>query len=525
MISSRVRTILLVLLLGCFFGAQPVFGQEKVVQTFLGIAPLTTTSFTVQDKWEVRWECTDVVSVTLLSPDGTVLAGVASSAKGSFYQPKGGTYALKISRVNGAPTTQWRVLVVEVGAGMLAPDDKTAMNYVPSSVAVISDPSAAAPATVASASPAATTNAPPAAVASASPAATTNVPPAAAATNATPGPAGVEGLTSDQARAVVVIKGDVGEGTGFLVKTASGPAVVTNNHVIRANPNIHILTTTGAEIKTLGLKGASDRDLVMFQIKDDHYTYFDLATDLKDTVAPGDTVITPGNSEGGEVVLDTKGAVVGIGPQQIEFSNPIYHGNSGGPVFHVKSNKVLAVVTMAMKVDTSDALDKASFENKNSAIAGAMRYFGLRIDNVPEWQTYDWNRFLNETTFLKTFHDQSRCLDSFMNGEEYEKENISGSDENSPPDSKYYLQNDKIATAHDNFHKLSTDADASERIDAGRELLMSLEGVANQDMDAIQTPSNFYSFDQTLADDEVKYRKALTKEIEEYGNKISDMGH
>ena len=244
-----------------------------------------------------------------------------------------------------------------------------------------------------------------------------------------------------------MVKGDLGEGTGFLVKTAYGPVVVTNHHVIRANPNIRILTTTGEEIKTLGLEGASDRDLVMFKIQDDHYTYFDLASDIGGTVATGDAVVTPGNSEGGEVVLDTKGAVLGVGPEQIEISNPIYHGNSGGPVYHVKSGKVLAVVTMAKKVDTSNALDKASFENKDSAIGGEMRYFSLRLDTVPKWEDYDWNRFLNETTFLKNFHDQSRSLDSYMNGANYEKNHLNTTDEYGPPDSRYYLRNEKIVTA------------------------------------------------------------------------------
>ena len=247
---------------------------------------------------------------------------------------------------------------------------------------------------------------------------------------------------------------------------------MTNLHVIAANPNIRILTTTGAQIQTLALKGASDRDLAMFLIQDDHYTYLDLATDIKDTVQPGDEAITPGNSEGGEVVLNTKGKVLGIGPEKIEFDNPIYHGNSGGPVFHTKSGKVVAVVTQAMKVDVSNDLDKASFENKNSAITGSMRYFGLRLDTVPQWEAYDWNRFLGETTFLKNFHDQSRCLDSYMNGARYEKTQVAGSDENSPPNSQYYLRNEKIQTARDNYHKSSVDADASQKLDAGRELVM-----------------------------------------------------
>ena len=56
---------------------------------------------------------------------------------------------------------------------------------------------------------------------------------------------------------------------------------MTNLHVISANPNIRILTTTGAQVKTLSLKGASDRDLAMFMIQDDHYSYLDLATDIQ----------------------------------------------------------------------------------------------------------------------------------------------------------------------------------------------------------------------------------------------------
>ena len=62
-------------------------------------------------------------------------------------------------------------------------------------------------------------------------------------------------------------------------------------------------------------------------------------------------------------------------------------------------------------------------------------------------------------------------------------------------------------------------------MDAARELIMSLEGVAQEDMDAIQAPGNFYAFDQVLADKEIKYRKALANEIEKLGDKMSDMGH
>jgi hypothetical protein len=322
-----------------------------------------------------------------------------------------------------------------------------------------------------------------------------------------------------------VIKGDVAEGTGFLVKGPDGPAVVTNLHVLSANPNVKIFTTTGEQVKTTGLKGASDRDLAMILIQDNHYSYLDLATDIPGTVQNGDEAITPGNSEGGEVVLDTKGTVLGVGPERIEFSNPIYHGNSGGPVFHTKSAKVIAVVTQALPVRMTNELDKASYENKNSAISGTMRYFGLRLDTVPRWEAYDWNQFLNETKFIADFHDVSRCLDSYMNGARYERAQVATTDEYGPPNAQYYTKNQKLQEAHDNYHRMTSDADESQKLDAGREIVMDLEGIAGADMQTIQNPNNFYSFDQLRAQQEIKYRQALAKEIESAGDKISDMGH
>jgi hypothetical protein len=446
---------------------------------------------------EVRWDSPGLIQVTVLSSDGAIVSGAAGPAKGSLYEPKGGNYSLQISPGANGGTGTWHVSVVQLGSGEASTETNAGANYEPPAIT----------AAAASVTTALLANAP-------APIATTAVP------DATTGD-----LTEDQAHAVVVIKGDAAEGTGFLVRTPDGPAVMTNLHVISANPNIKILTTTGEQIKTVSLKGASDRDLAMFLIQDDHYSYMDLATNINGTVQTGDEVITPGNSEGGEVVLNTKGKILGIGPEQIEFDNPIYHGNSGGPVFHFKSGKVLAVVTQARKVNVSNELDKASFANKDSAITGTMRYFGLRIDTVPTWEVLDWDRFLTETTFLKNFHDQSRCLDSFLNGARYEKEHLASTDENGPPSAQYYLRNDKLVLAHDNYHHMSVDADGSEKLDAVRELVMSLESVADADASAIQNPDNFYSFDRLRAAQEIKYRKALRDEVEAIGGRVSDMGH
>ena len=317
-------------------------------------------------------------------------------------------------------------------------------------------------------------------------------------------------LSPEQQRSIVLITGDHGEGTGFLVKTANGPAVMTNIHVISDNPNLKITASSGALIPFLSFKGATDRDMVMIAIKDNNYTYLPLAANCDQTVQTGDEVVTPGNSEGGEVMLNTGGKVLGIGPKRIEFDNPIYHGNSGGPVLHTKSGSVIGIVTEAVKIDVSDGIDQASFQNRNSAIAGATRYFGLRVDNVPSWEPYDWDRLQNETAFLERFDKRNRCLDCYLNAPDDDK-----------PGDRLYLEDDKIAKANQAYFDQSNGGDSSQRMDALREWRSDMEDLAATDMDLMQNTSGFYAFDRQRATDEIAYRKALKSELDTIGDNVS----
>jgi S1-C subfamily serine protease len=312
----------------------------------------------------------------------------------------------------------------------------------------------------------------------------------------------------DLSTGVVLIKGDVAEGTGFLARTANGPVVITNLHVVSGNPNLKIITAGGEQIVPLSMQGASDRDLAMFAIQDNKYSYLELATNVDQTAHVGDATIIPGNSEGGEVTLKTKGSVVGIGPQRVEFDNPIYHGNSGGPVMDTNCGKVVAVATGAIRMSPTDDLDKNSFASSNSAIKGPMRYFGLRVDTVPSWQNYDQDQFVQEGVFLKSFHLESRALDSYMNGATYERTGVASAE--GYPDSKFYLTNEKIRTADQSWRHA---AEGDDKQTALQELIWTLGTLANGDVGAVQNPLTFYHYDQEMAIHELAYRKALITQI------------
>jgi S1-C subfamily serine protease len=323
-------------------------------------------------------------------------------------------------------------------------------------------------------------------------------------------PAAVVPLTENQARAIVLIKGDNEEGTGFLVKMPDGPVVITNIHVISNNPNLQITTNSGAPITILSYKGATDRDLAMIAIKDGNYSYLALAADISDMVRAGDEVITAGNSEGGGVMLSTGGKLLGIGPDRIEFDNPVYHGNSGGPVFHLNSGKIIGVVTEAVKVDLTDEVDKASFSNRNSAIGHLVRYFGLRLDTVPNWEAYDWNTFQGETAFLDRFDKENRCLDSYINAPNDNK-----------PEDVLWREDSRIAKANTDCFDQRSGADASQQMDAIRELWSEIRDIANTDTDTMQNLNNFYLFERQRAKDGIAYRKALQAELDQISDNVS----
>jgi S1-C subfamily serine protease len=319
-------------------------------------------------------------------------------------------------------------------------------------------------------------------------------------------------LPEDQARAVVLIKGDNAEGTGFLVNTHDGPVVVTNIHVISNNPNLKITTNTGGQLVILSYKGADDRDLAMIAITPGDYKYLDLAPDIS-SVQPGDEVITPGNSRGGDVMLNTDGKVLGLGPDRVEFDNPIYHGNSGGPVIHVKSGKVIGVVTEAIKVDVTDELDKASFANRNSAIGSSMRYFGMRLDTVSNWLAIDMHRLATESAFLDQFDKLNRCLDCYLNAP----------DDNKIED-QLWKEAPKIVQANSEYFDQANGSDTSQQMQAYRVMWSEIDDVAKTNMEAAQTPSNFYPFDRQRAADEAAYRKAIQAELNEIDNNVSRLG-
>ena len=91
--------------------------DDAVIREFSGTGATTSDFFTVGDRWEVRWNARRVVSVAVMSADGSIVAGSAGVLRGSLFLPLGGRFYFKINddgQAGSASDVSWHLQVVQV---------------------------------------------------------------------------------------------------------------------------------------------------------------------------------------------------------------------------------------------------------------------------------------------------------------------------------------------------------------------------------------------------------------------------
>jgi hypothetical protein len=302
-------------------------------------------------------------------------------------------------------------------------------------------------------------------------------------------------------------------GTGFLIKMNQATYVITNQHVLSDNQNLEFQTIQGLKLKPISLQLASDRDLAIIQIDDSaSVSTIPFATDVASVARNDDDTVIPGNSQGGDVVVDTPGKIVGIGPVRLEVSNPIFPGNSGSPVVDLRTKQAVAVITEVEKADNSDWLNRSSMANSNSAIK-EVRYYSLRFDNVPKWEPSNFQNFYAQTHFLENFHEKSMelasCLQALSKGRN-NNQNGNASAQSSTEDQEFaglYKKNDKLVEILNRFEDAV--ATGTDVMFQAQTLTVALTGEAQQDVRTVQNPAMFSAFNRTRAKDEMDIRNEI----------------
>ena len=99
-----------------------------------------------------------------------------------------------------------------------------------------------------------------------------------------------------------------------------------------------------------------------------------------------------GNTEGAGVIKPLAGKLVAVGPNLIEISSEFLPGNSGSPIIHLRSGKVIGIATFATIRKVNSLTGEAS---------SSVRRFGYRLDTVQKWQPVNWQIYGAEAAAAK----------------------------------------------------------------------------------------------------------------------------
>lgn len=208
-------------------------------------------------------------------------------------------------------------------------------------------------------------------------------------------------ITDRFARYLIIVDGDASSGSASIIKFRGNSLILTNAHVLSGNVTTRFRLLNSREIKADLLGIAGDRDLIVATQKG--FTEGIEASEAVDKeVSIGDAVVVLGNSQGKNVVTEIEGKVTGIGPELIEVDAKFVPGNSGSPIIHVKSGKVIAVATFV-------TVRKPDVISQDSNFA-EVRRFGYRLDTIPKWEYCAPGKFADEGVFVNNVQQHTNDL-------------------------------------------------------------------------------------------------------------------
>jgi hypothetical protein len=172
---------------------------------------------------------------------------------------------------------------------------------------------------------------------------------------------------------VVIIKGNLSTGTGFLCKIDNQKFVASNAHVFLGNNFVNLITTEGEIVEYSDTFFCKNRDLMLYKVKNENDFEYLKTRNKKAFNAIGSPLVVYGNSEGEGVVTYLNGVLQSIGPHEIETDALFVSGNSGSPV--ILDGEVIGVATRASK------LSDVNWTNQGTRFT-EVRRFAVRVDNV-----------------------------------------------------------------------------------------------------------------------------------------------
>jgi len=203
-------------------------------------------------------------------------------------------------------------------------------------------------------------------------------------------------LVKEHRNSLVFVEGKSGQGSGFIADIKGKKFLLTNIHVLAGvrPPQFTLLDRTPVNVGPAA--AAVGHDIAALEVLSGG-SALPTVESVESETSIGDAVVVLGNAEGAGVVNLLQGNIVGIGPNLVEVDAPFVPGNSGSPIIHVPSGKVIGIATYLTVKQLGPREQK-------------VRRFGYRIDSVQKWQPIDWTRFYAESDMITRIEKTSSEL-------------------------------------------------------------------------------------------------------------------
>ncbi len=232
-------------------------------------------------------------------------------------------------------------------------------------------------------------------------------PPAAPASVLTGNPQEITSeLVKTHRNNLVFVNGSNGSGSGFLAHFGKGVFLFTNAHVAAGVKGAGFKTLQGEQVQIGAAGVAVGHDIFLMQAT--AAQPLEIMTGVDENTAIGDDIVVLGNAEGAGVINTIMGKIVGVGPNLVEVDAPFKPGNSGSPIIHLKTGKVIGAATYL----TIRKFDPATKQPVKDPI---VRRFGYRIDSVKTWQPVNWQAFYAQAAQMETIEGLTDDLVKFIN--------------------------------------------------------------------------------------------------------------
>jgi hypothetical protein len=301
-------------------------------------------------------------------------------------------------------------------------------------------------------------------------------------------------IVRDYHAALILVEGQKGVGSGFLCTLEGKTIAVTNAHVLSDNFGVKLTNLDGTALTAGPSAIAVGHDIVKLEIADAPKA-FAIMPDLDNNVRIGDAVIVPGNAEGARVVKPVEGKIVGIGPDLIEVDAPFVRGNSGSPIIHRATGKVLGIATYLVqrRVD----------QETGGAVQVQTRRFGYRLDSVRQWEPINWPRFFLQSAQVAKMEALSEDFVKMF--EEARATNRFDPHSYTSPLMQHAIQT-FITTANKGGKSMSS-VDRKEML---RRLFADLRGATRSDINAFDARTA-HDYFRRKVDDQSRFRDELYK--------------